>query len=123
MSHDLKIKKQCGSLEVNGPVSLAKGNVTQLTNLSTAVSCSNSTGVITTVSATTAAGASASFNVSNSNVTAASSVLLTINNYGGAGLPIARVSNVIDGRFTVVITNIHSADALNAALKIAYLVL
>lgn len=124
MSHESKISKKFGSLEVNGPVTIFKNNTTQSTNISTAVACTASTGVITTVSASTAANSSNSFAVNNPLITASSTVILTINNYAGnQGRPVVRANGVTNGQFTVVLTNVDDTNALNGAVKIAYLVL
>ena len=124
MSHDSKIAKKCGSLDVNGHVTLAKSNVTQATSITTAVATTTGAGVITTVSSTLAADATTTFLVSNPHVNSSSVVILTINNYSGnQGLPTARVQSVSAGQFNVVLSNVHSSAALNGIVKIGYLVL
>ncbi len=124
MSHDSHIAKKCGSLDVNGPITISKSNVTQGVNITTAVSTTASTGVITTVSASTGANSTSSFNVSNPHVAAGSTVFLTINNYAGnQGLPVVRAQGVTNGQFTVVLSNHHDVNALNGVVKIAYLVM
>lgn len=123
MSHDSKLAKKCGSLDVNGSVKLAKSNVTQLTNITTAVATTAGAGVITTVSSTLAAESATSFTVSNPHVTTSSVVMVSVNNYSGnQGLPGVRVQSVSSGQFTLVLSNAHSVAALNGIVKIGYLV-
>ena len=124
MSQDSKLAKKCGSLDVNGSVTLAKSNVTQATSITTAVATTGGAGAITSVSSILAGNSAASFVVSNPYATASSVVLLTINNYtGNQGLPEARVQSVSAGQFTVVLSNAHATAALNGIVKIGYLVL
>lgn len=124
MSHDSKLAKKCGSLDVNGQITLSKSNVTQATSITTAVATTGGAGVITTVSSTLAADSAISFVVSNPYVTSSSVVMLTINNYSGnQGLPSARVQSVSAGQFTVVLSNNHPSAALNGIVKVGYLVL
>lgn len=124
MSHDSQLAKKCGSLDVNGHITLAKSNVTQLTNITTGVATTTGAGVITTVSSTLAANSTTSFVVSNPHVSSSSVVMLTINNYSGnTGLPGVRVQSVSSGQFNVVLSNAHDSAALNGIVKIGYLVL
>lgn len=124
MSHDSKVTKKCGSLSVNGPITIAKSNVTQATSITTAVLASASTGVITTVSSTLAAEGAASFTLNNPKITSSSTVFLSINNYSGnQGLPSVRVNAVSDGSCSVVLSNNHGTSALNGIVKIAYLIM
>lgn len=124
MSHDSKLAKKCGSLDVNGNIILAKSNVTQLTSITTGVLTTTGAGVITTVSSTLSADSATSFVVSNPSVTSSSVVMLTTNNYSGnQGLPSVRVQSVSAGQFTIVLSNNHSSAALNGIVKIGYLVL
>lgn len=100
-------------------------NVTQATSITTGVTVNAHTGVITTVSATTAANSTEAtgFVVTNSAVTTASKILLSCQYAGAAnGIPVALVSAVANGSFTVRLGNGGSA-ALNAAVKIHFTII
>lgn len=109
------------------PVNLGDGTVTQITSITTGVTLNKSTGVITTVSAATAAQATSAFVVTNSNVLAGSVVNVSLGAYSGTfgtnGSPIVTFSAVGAGSFTVLIYNAHAANALAGTLKISYSVL
>lgn len=108
---------------VSGVVS-DKGTVTQATSATTAVTMNNKNGVITTVAQTLAADTELTFTVNNSNVTTTSNVILSvIYPAASAGTPVAYVGTVSAGSFTVVLTNVNPTNALNAAVKIGFLVL
>lgn len=98
------------------------GTVTQTTSITTAVTLNKLCGSITTVSATTAAGAEDTFTVNNNQVTANDVVVVT-QRYSGAGTPQVYVSNVANGSFNITISNLHASSALNAALTINFMVL
>lgn len=97
------------------------GAVTQITSSSTGVTVSNRRGTITTVALTTAAAAEEVFTVTNTLVTALD-VIDVSTTYAGAGTPAITVKGVAAGSFVVVITNLHAANALNAALTINFYV-
>lgn len=99
---------------------VAKGIVTQITSISTAVTTSGSAGVITTVSSTLAAGASASFTVTNALATTGSVIGLTIDGSSSTGTAIVSVKNVANGSFQVTITNVHATAAFNNVIRIHY---
>ena len=100
--------------------------VTQITSLATGVTINADTGVITTVSATTAALGNATFTVSNSAVSAASTVLVNVQNYAGTyttnGTPVVAVNNVVAGAFDVKVLNVHTSNALAGVLQIGFVV-
>jgi len=100
--------------------------VTQTGALTTGVTVNSDTGVITTVSATTAALGNATFTVSNSSVTAASTVLVNVQNYAGTyttnGTPVVAVNNVVAGAFDVKVLNVHTSNALAGVLQIGFVV-
>jgi hypothetical protein len=110
----------------SGTLNFGDGTVTQLTNATTAVTCNTASGVITTVSETAAAGASATFTVNCSACTAHSVVKLQLGTYSGTlvtnGIPFLSVPTVSAGSFQIMVTNIHGTNALNGTLKIHYLV-
>lgn len=103
-------------------ISITKGTIEQDGTLTTAVTLNKNAGVITTESATTAAGASATFTVNNTQVSSTSVVVASICSYSGAGIPVVRVGSVSDNSFTLTLTNVHDSAALNAALKISFVV-
>jgi hypothetical protein len=97
--------------------------VTQVTSISTGVTCNGYTGVITTVSQALAAGADAEFTVTNSNVRATDVVVACIKTHTSAGDFIVGVSAVADGSFKLRLTNLHAATAGNNVLVINFIVL
>jgi hypothetical protein len=111
----------------SGGVNFPKATVTQITSLTTSVTVDSTAGVITTVSATLIAEASAIFTVNNDRVVAASVVLANVADYGGTyttnGLPTVNVDNVTGGSFDIVVFNAHSSNALSGVLEIAFVVI
>jgi hypothetical protein len=97
--------------------------VTQITSISTGVTCSALSGVITTVSQTVAAGAEAEFTVTNTLVEATDVVVACIKTHTSAGDFIVGVSAVADGSFKLRLTNLNAATAGNNVLVINFLVL
>ena len=114
MSRLSKTFAQINSDEVN----ITKSTVTQLTNITTAVTINSSAGVITTVSSTLASNTSASFTVNNSKVDANSVVLANVSNYSGTGNPVLHIHSVSAGSFQIVLRNVSDSAAFNAALNI-----
>lgn len=110
-----------------GGVNFPKATVTQITSITTSVTVNSTAGVITTVSATLVADASAIFTVNNNRTLAASVVLANVANYGGTystnGLPTVNVDNVSAGSFDITVFNAHSTNALSGVLEIAFLVI
>lgn len=100
----------------------AGGAVTQTTSITTSVTLNKLCGSITTVSATTAAGAEDTFTVNNNQVTV-NDVILVTQRYSGAGTPQVYVSNVANGSFNITISNLHASAALNAAITINFVVI
>lgn len=99
-----------------------RGTVTQITSISTGVTLNATSGTITTVSQTIAAGAEGVFQVTNSAVGANDVIILSMSN-AGAGTFIAAVSQVAAGSFTITITNLDAAAAGNSALTINFAVI
>lgn len=95
--------------------------VTQTTAISSPVTINSYAGVITTVSATTAAGSNVAFTVNNSKVTTASKILLSVQ-HPGAGVPVLVIDTLANGSFAIRIYNVGAA-AFNNVLKINFLVL
>lgn len=111
-------------LNVNASrLTLSKGSVTQITSLATAVTCNASAGYITTVNTTLAANDSTTFKVNNSHVSADSCVVANISNYAGTtGIPVITVDDVKAGEFSITVTNVNDAAALNNTIKISFIV-
>lgn len=105
------------------PVLQGQTAVTQVTNISTAVTCNAYTGVITTVSQTVAAGAEAEFTVNNSKVAATDVVVAAIKDHTSAGAFDVSVSDVSAGSFNLRLTNLHASTAGNNVLVINFVVL
>lgn len=97
--------------------------VTQLTNISTAVTCNAYSGVVTTVSQTVAAGAEAEFTVNNNLVAATDVVVACIKTHTSAGDFIVGVSAIAAGSFKLRLTNLNAATAGNNVLVINFVVL
>jgi hypothetical protein len=97
--------------------------VTQITSISTGVTCNALSGVITTVSQTVAAGAEAEFTVTNSEVAATDVVVVCIKTHTSAGDFIAAVSAVAAGSFKIRLTNLNGATAGNNVLVLNFVVL
>lgn len=96
--------------------------VTQQTAISTAVTINSASGQITTVSSTLAGGSNAAFTVNNSEVTTASTILLTVE-HPGAGIPLVIVdAPPANGSFVIRIYNIDT-NAFNNTLTIHFLVI
>lgn len=101
-----------------------KGTVTQATSITTGVTLNARNGIITTVSSTLAADTEATFTVTNSAVVAGSNVIPSvIYPAASAGTPVVNIGAIADGSFTVVLTNVNPSNALNAAVKIGFVVL
>lgn len=99
----------------------AGGAVTQITSSATGVTLNKPTGQITTVALTTAAAAEERFTVTNSEVQATDVIVLGTT-YDGAGTPMLSVQKIVAGAFDIVVTNVHAANALNAAMVINFAV-
>lgn len=100
----------------------AGGAITQITSAATPVTLNKVCGKITTVALTTAAAAEEEFVVNNTNVVATDVIALSTT-YAGAGTPVLSVKTVGAGVFTVVITNVHASNALNAVMVINFAVI
>jgi hypothetical protein len=97
--------------------------VTQITSITTGVTCNALSGAITTVSQTVAAGAEADIVVTNNKVVATDVVVACIKTHTSAGAFIVAVSAVGAGQFTLRLTNLDAAAAGNNVLVINFLVL
>lgn len=97
--------------------------VTQITSITTGVTCNALSGVITTVSQTVAAGAEADIVVTNSQVVATDVVAACIKTHTSAGTFAVSVAAVAAGSFTLRLTNLDASTAGNNVLVINFLVL
>lgn len=100
------------------------GTVTQITSITTGVTLNKLAGAITTVSQTIAAGAEATFRVTNSEVAATDIVVAHLKSTASAGGPfLAYVSAVAAGTFDVTVTNPHATAAGDNTLVISFAVM
>jgi hypothetical protein len=100
------------------------GNVTQITNITTPVTVNALNGIITTVSSTLGIGTTVSFVVNNSNVKATSKIIVSTEYISsGNGIPVFRVSDIVDGSFRLVLSNPSSLTALNNVVKAHFLII
>jgi hypothetical protein len=115
------------NLNVAEQLTLAKGNATQSTSFATTVSLPTpvnySSGIITTFTANTAAGATSIFNVGSALLYDTSKVVILTIQYGGAGTPVLNYARTLPDTIVIKITNIHTTDALDNTIKIHYLAL
>lgn len=100
------------------------GTVTQITSITTGVSLNQMCGTITTVSQTIAAGATATFTVTNTYVDATDAVVVNLKSTSSAGGPWnCYCSAVTSGGFDVTIRNDSAANAGDNTLDITFFVL
>jgi hypothetical protein len=100
-------------------------NVTQGTSITTGVTVNAATGIITTFSATTAATSTEAtgFVVTNSTVASTSKIQLSCQYAGQTNsIPVALVSAIATGSFTIVLGN-GGSEALDAVVKIHFTVI
>jgi len=108
-----------------GPIGVGKGStpaVTQLTNRSTGVTIHASSGQITTDATSLAAGAEATFVVTNRFVTANSVPVIALASGSTAATSVAVVSAVAAGSFSITLTNLNAATADTGAGVINFIV-
>jgi len=104
-----------------------QGAVTQLTSITTGVSITGTSGIITTVSLTTAASTNAgAFIVTNPFYTSSSQVILVTAAYGTSttGIPIATLltTNPGSNQFTIDLFNLSTSAAFNGTILINFLI-
>lgn len=98
--------------------------VTQLTSIVTGVALTNgNSGVITTFAASALANATHTFTVTHPSALTTSVILVNVQSYTGTGLPNVIVNNRLAGTFDIIIQNLAGVDALNAAMRIGFLIL
>lgn len=106
-----------------GPIRIKKGStVTQATSRSTGVTINAPAGQITMNNASLAAGAEATFTVTNSFVTANSVPVVALASGQTAGTSIVAVTAVAAGSFDITVTNLHAATADTGAGVINFIV-
>lgn len=99
-------------------------NIGQSGSITTAVTVEALNGVISTVASTLAAGTKTNFTVNNSLVKLSSKILVSVQyDEAATGIPVVGVSDIAAGSFKVVISNASSAAALNAPLRIHFLII
>ncbi len=129
MSQSQRTRKAFGSVNVVNTatlnnVRLTRSSVSQGTSLTSGVTINSPAGFIFTLTTgTLATGASASFTVTNSAVRADSIVLGDIIQYGGAGIPTARIDSVTQGSFAMNVRNLDLTNSVAGSIKLAYTVL
>lgn len=107
-------KAQVDSLGNLGYITGAGGAVTQLTSKSTGVTINKSTGQITMINSALAGGASVTFTVTNSMVTAADTIIVNIKSGATANTYGVNVSAVALGSFNIQINNFTGTSQSDA---------
>ena len=87
-----------------------------------AATLNKSSGIITTEALTTAAGASYTLAVTNSQIAAGDIAMVSLDANGSTGTPEIISAKCTTHTLTVIIRNDHAEAALNAALKIAFVI-
>jgi hypothetical protein len=106
----------------DGPIRVRRGGaVTQITSRATGVTLNAPAGQITMDATSLAAAAEASFVVTNSYCTATSVPVVAVKS-STTGTPVAVVTAVADGSFTVTVTNLHASTADTTADVINFIV-
>jgi len=101
----------------------AGGAVTQETNRTTGVTLNKICGTITTHNASLAAGAEATFTVTNSAVAATDVVVVSLQDKSATALSIPFVTDVTTGAFDITLTNLDASTADTSASKINFVVI
>jgi hypothetical protein len=100
------------------------GTVTQATSISTGVTLDKKSGVITTVSTTLTAGASASaFTLTNSFITASSVIILSCEQGASGSCVVANASSITAGSCDITLTNGGGTSTGAATVKIHFVIL
>ena len=109
----------------NGPIQVGQGpkaTVTQTTNRSTGVTINAVSGQITTDATSLAAGAEATFVVTNDKVRATSVPVIAAASGQTAATSVPTVSAVAAGSFSITLTNLNAATADTGAMVINFIV-
>lgn len=106
-----------------GPIAIGdSGTVTQITSAATGVTVHAARGAITTVTQNIAAAGEVAFVVTNNRVLAGSIPVVAIRSGSVGGTPIATVTAVAAGSFTITISNLHASVAETGVLVINFVV-
>jgi hypothetical protein len=99
-------------------------NAAQATLITNPVTVNALNGIVTTVTSTLAGATKTFFTVNNSNVLATSRVIVSLEyDEAATGFPIVTVADIVAGSFKVVITNAAAATALNAAMRVHFIII
>ena len=109
-----------GLLIKDGGITATKADITQITSKVTTVVANGPSGIITTFALTDVTDTEFSFTFTNSFITAASVILLTVDMNGGTGHAHTEITPGV-GTSTITVTNVGTAS-FNSAIKIGYLV-
>lgn len=99
------------------------GTVTQITSRSTGVTLSKINGYIQTDTTSLAAGAIATFTVTNTTVAIGDVVIVAIRSGTTTAFTTARVSAVAAGSFDITVHNTHASTAETGAIRINFAVI
>lgn len=107
----------------DGPIRIRRGaTVTQATNRSTGVTINAPAGQITMNAASLAAGAEATFTVTNSFVTSTSVPVIALASGQTANTSVVNVTAVANGSFDITVSNLNGATADTGAGVINFIV-
>lgn len=112
----------CFASEQLGYTTGAQGTVTQATDKSTGVTLNKSAGRITMNNAALAAGAAASFTLTNSLISANDVIILNVSGGGTAGAYTTYVSSMTTGSAVLTLRNL-SAGSLSEAVIVNYAII
>lgn len=112
-----------GKIQGFGYYSDARGAVTQITTRATGVTCSALCGAITTDTTSLAAGAEATFTVTNTLVGVNDVPIVAIRSGQTAGTSVATVTAVAAGSFDITLTNLHASTADTGASIINFAII
>lgn len=100
---------------------IPKGNMTQTTSITTAVTVNETQGAITTVTPSISAGTTVSFTVNNNTMLYNTLVFLTpIYPLTGTGIPVVMLASSNENGFVVSIANAHPSAPVNTAITINF---
>ena len=94
------------------------GLVTQLTNRTTGVTLNAASGTITTDDASLAAGAAATFTVTNDHIHIGDAFILSVRSGATTVQTNVRISAVAEGSFNITVENNHASTAETGAILI-----
>jgi hypothetical protein len=97
--------------------------VTQATNRTTGVTINSTAGQITTDATSLAAGAEATFVVTNSHVSAKTVPVIAAASGQTTGTSIPAVTAVASGSFSITLTNLHASTADTGAMVINFVLI